>query len=385
MLLMTENSSLIPFVYGRVVSDPYFVNRTNELERLTNNFQSGINTFIISSRRWGKSSLVERSAQQILEKNKNIRVCKLDLFNIRNEKEFYETYVRQVLKSTSNHWEDWLENGKKFLKGIVPRFSFGMDPEQEFSVSFDITEKSKNISEILSLPETIAKARKLKIVICIDEFQNLEYYNDSLAFQKRLRAAWQHHSHTSYCLYGSKQHIISNIFENKSMPFYKFGDVMFLQKIATDEWINFITSTFKRTGKNISKEIAQLIPCIVMDHPYFVQQLAQKTWIHTQRKANRQIVEQSLTELLHENAILYIREVENLSNTQINFLHAVCDRVKQLSASETIRKYNLGTSANVIRIKNALEQKEVLDLMGAYPEFIDPLFELWMKKVYFKN
>lgn len=48
-------------------------------------------------------------------------------------------------------------------------------------------------------------------------------------------------------------------------------------------------------------------------------------------------------------------------------------------------QYNLGTSANVNRIKKALEQKEVLDLMGPYPECLDPLFELWLKRVYFKK
>ncbi len=382
---MPSKSTRIPFVYGRVVGDPYFVNRIKELKRLSDNFESGVNTLLISARRWGKSSLVERVSQQILAKNKNIRICRLDLFNIRTENEFYETYVREVLKSTSNQWEEWLENGKKFIKGIVPRFSFGTNPEQEFSVSFDITDKTKNISEILSLPETIAKARKFKMIICIDEFQNIQNYTDSLAFQKKLRAAWQHHSHTSYCLYGSKKHIIADIFESKSMPFYKFGDIMFLEKICADEWISFITSTFKKTGKNISNEIAGLIPDLVREHPYFVQQLAQKTWILTQRTASPEIVEQSLTELLQENAILFTREIENLSNTQINFLHAVCDGVAQLSATGTIRKYSLGTSANVVRIKNALEQKEVIDLMGTYPEFIDPLFELWMKKVYFKN
>ena len=99
------------------------------------------------------------------------------------------------------------------------------------------------------------------------------------------------------------------------MPFYKFGDIMFLEKICADEWISFITSTFKKTGKNISNEIAGLIPDLVREHPYFVQQLAQKTWILTQRTASPEIVEQSLTELLQENAILFTREIENLSNT----------------------------------------------------------------------
>ncbi len=374
-----------PFIYGRIVEGDQFVNRKPELERLTGNFLSSQNTIIISARRWGKSSLVNKAAKQILQKDRNFIICKLDLFNIRSEKEFYEAYAREVLKNSSASWEEWLENGKKFLKSIIPKFSFGVNPAQEFSVSFDISASSKNVSDILSLPENIAKAKKKKIIVCIDKFQNIAFYEDPLALQKKMRAAWQQHSHVAYCLYGSKRHMITDLFENKSMPFYKFGDTVFLNKIASAHWIDFIVSSFKKTGKTISTKVAQLIPLTAKEHPYFVQQLAQKVWANTLKTASDKTVTGSTDELLHENSILYLREVENLSNTQVNFLRAVCDKVEQFSAAETIRKYNLGTSANVIRIKNSLEQKEVLDMMGAYPEFIDPLFELWMKRIYFRQ
>ena len=374
-----------PFVYGRIVDDAHFVNRTTELKRLTTNFLSGQNTILISARRWGKSSLVKKAAREVLNQEKNYFVCYLDLFNIRSEKEFYESYVREVLKSSSPKWEEWLENGRKFLKGIIPRFTMGVDALQEFSISFELKNPAKDIAEILNLPETIAKAKKKKIIICIDEFQNLAFYENPLAFQKNLRATWQHHTHTSYCLYGSKRHMITDLFENKAMPFYKFGDILFLKKISADHWIDFIVSAFKKSGRTISKEIAERIPQLVKEHPYFVQQLAQKVWTMTEKTATEKIVDEALDDLLHENSILYLREVENLSNTQVNFLKALCNNVQQLSSAETILNFNLGTSANVLRIKNALEQKEVLDLMGPYPEFIDPLFELWMKRIYFNK
>jgi hypothetical protein len=76
--------------------------------------------------------------------------------------------------------------------------------------------------------------------------------------------------------------------------------------------------------------------------------------------------------------------VENLSNTQVNLLKAICNRVEQLSSAETIHRYSLGTSANVLRIKAALEQKEIIDFLGRQPEFIDPVFELWLKRIYFQ-
>ncbi|HVK97699.1 MAG TPA: hypothetical protein VM368_07775, partial [Flavisolibacter sp.] len=81
--------------------------------------------------------------------------------------------------------------------------------------------------------------------------------------------------------------------------------------------------------------------------------------------------------------ILYQKEVEQLTNTQLYFLKALCDGVSQLSSSATIKKYSLGTSANINRIKTALENKELIDINGLQITFNDPLFELWLKRKYF--
>lgn len=376
-----ENST-IPFIYGRVVDEANFINREVERKKLSQNFTSGINSIIVSPRRWGKSSLVQKVINTIPQKQ--IRFCQLDLFNIRTEQEFYENYTKAVLTCTSDKWQDWLELGKSFLKSIAPQFSIGNDPMNDFSVSFDLKNKQKSKAEIINLPEEIAKKKKIRIVVCIDEFQNLSYYKDPLGFQKQLRAGWQHHKHTTYCLYGSKRHMITEMFENKSMPFYKFGDVIFLNKIDTKYWIDFIAHSFKRTKKSINKAAILQVVDTAQNHPYFVQQLARKVWVTTQKVADEDTVSFATEELLHENAILYLREVENLNNNQLNFLKALCDKVVQLSAASTLQKYNLGTSANIQRIKTTLEQKEIIDFMGPSPEFIDPLFQQWLMRVYFK-
>ncbi len=83
-------------------------------------------------------------------------------------------------------------------------------------------------------------------------------------------------------------------------------------------------------------------------------------------------------------SILFQREVDGLTNPQINFLKALCDEVQQLSAAETLQRYRLGTSGNVNRIKAALVNKEIIDIASDRIEFIDPLFKLWFSKIYMK-
>ena len=116
-----------------------------------------------------------------------------------------------------------------------------------------------SIEAMLAAPEKIAKESGKRFVVCIDEFQNINEYEDSLGFQRKLRSHWQKHSSVCYCLYGSKRHMLLNIFNNYEMPFYKFGDILFLQKIKQEDWISFITSRFDDTGKHISREECQKI------------------------------------------------------------------------------------------------------------------------------
>lgn len=47
------------------------------------------NTIIISPRRWGKSLLVNKAAKLAMAQDSNLRICYIDLFNVRSEEHFY--------------------------------------------------------------------------------------------------------------------------------------------------------------------------------------------------------------------------------------------------------------------------------------------------------
>jgi hypothetical protein len=62
------------------------------------------------------------------------------------------------------------------------------------------------------------------------------------------------------------------------MPFYKFGDVFFLQKIPASNWIPFICERFQSTRKKNSEQIAEKVCNTVENHSSYVQQLAWIIW-----------------------------------------------------------------------------------------------------------
>jgi AAA+ ATPase superfamily predicted ATPase len=374
----------LPFIFGKSSDFVNFTNREEESARLEMNFKSLINTTIISPRRWGKTSLVENVAEKIRAKNKNIKVCTLDIFNVRSESEFYEHFAKGVLRGTSNRWEEMAEHAKKFLSHLLPKITFSPDSQAEISFGVGWETLQKSPDEILNLPEKIAKAKNIKIVVCIDEFQSIGDFSESLAFQRKLRSHWQHHHNVGYCLYGSKRTMLLDIFSNVSMPFYKFGDIMFLQKISNKNWGKFIKKRFEDTGKKITIEQSEYLAQLVDNHSYYVQQLAQQSWLRTKTSCSKNIIDESLQGIKNQLSLLFVGQVETMTSTQLNFLKAVIDGETAFSSQENLKKYRLGSSANLKNIKNALISREIIDISAQKVDILDPIFKLWLQEDFFK-
>lgn len=367
-----------PFVFGSATSGEQFTDRVKDAERLLANFTHGISVILISPRRWGKTSLVQKVSA--MARSKEIKVVNIDIFSCRNAEDFYQLFATEIIKQTANKWEEWADNAKKFLSALLPKISFGVDPNTDFTVSFDFSNTKLN-DDLLDLPQKIAKDKGFRIVVCIDEFQQISEFTDHIHFQKKLRSVWQLQTDISYCLYGSKKHVLSELFSKQSMPFYKFGEVFFLQKISTEDWISFICERFLSTGKNIPAGLAKRICDTVENHSSYVQQLAWNVWIKTDIFATSDDVDAAITDLFNQNSMLYYRYIEGLSGFQINFLRAVADgKSSEFTKSETLKNYHLGTSANVKRLKDALEKKELIDITGKLVSFNDPVFKLWFQK-----
>lgn len=137
-----------------------------------------------------------------------------------------------------------------------------------FDLKFELEEK--DIMEILELPDKIATAKGVQIIVCIDEFQQLALLPGYKSLEGKMRSAWQKHHHVAYCLYGSKRHMMMDIFNNSANPFYRFGQILFLQKIKKEEWIPFIVNAFIRTGKEISEAQAGQLCDIVKCHSWYL-------------------------------------------------------------------------------------------------------------------
>lgn len=375
----------LPFIFGKLPDGDNFTDREEDSTYLEARFKSLGNTTIISPRRWGKTSLVEHVANKIRRENENMKVCLVDIFNVRDEMDFYEQFANEILKQTSNKWEEIVGNAKRFLARLSPTVSLSVNQQVKisFSVNLDVIRRSQD--DILDLPETIAKDKGINLIVCVDEFQSISDFPESLAFQRKLRAHWQRHRDVGYCLYGSKRTMLLDIFSNPVMPFYKFGDILFLQKISNENWGAFIKKRFEDTNKKITSEQARYLAETVDNHPYYVQQLAQQSWLRTNTSCNTKIIDESLQGIKNQLSLLFTGQVETMAATQLNFLKAVINGETTFASQENLKRYKLGSSANLTRIKNALISREIIDITTKKVEILDPVFKLWLKEDYFKQ
>ncbi|WP_315326599.1 ATP-binding protein [Prevotella pallens] len=369
------------FVYGVAVSDYNFIGRERETKRLLDNFKGGINVILMSPRRLGKTSLVKHVCNKL--DNKDIITVYLDIFGCKSEYDFYNKLTAEVLKQTASKSELWFEEAKEFLYRLTPKISFSPEPNSDFSISLGITPKTHTPEEVLQMAETIAIKRKKRIVICIDEFQQIGEMANSKQIQARLRTVWQHQKHVSYCLFGSKHHLMSTIFLHRSMPFFQFGDTISLNKIATEDWVEYIVSHFADGKRTISHALAEEICKFTENYSAYVQQLA---WLVFTLKeegetVNEDDVRQAENDLLATNDILFMQMIEPLSEFQLNFLRAIALGIKKdFGLSEVREEYNLGSYSNITRLKTALLERDLIEKQNTGLVITDPIFAKWLKR-----
>ena len=366
------------FVYGVAVTDYNFTGREEESRRLKQNFENGINSILISPRRWGKTSLVDHVCRKL--EGSDIITVRLDIFGCKSEYDFYNVLATAVLKQTASKAQLWMDEAKDFLVRLTPRIHIPIDPTSDISVSLGITPETHSPEEILNMVEMIAKRKDRHVVVCIDEFQQVGEFDNTKSVQAKLRSVWQHHHFTSYCLFGSKRHMMSKIFLDRSMPFYQFGDLIWLQKIPISDWTGYIISHFECAGRKISEKTVTKICELVDFYPSYVQHLASIVLNHTPQgeTATEEVLPLAVKELISTNEALYMQQIEPLSAYQMNLLRAIVSCIHSGYNEKKVRaQFDLGSPSNMARLKDALIERDLIYSEMRQLFITDPVFSLW--------
>jgi hypothetical protein len=385
VLDVTQN----PFVYGEVVPAGSFVNRVAELDRLVGDLAAAQKVFLISPRRYGKSSLI-RHALAAMSRRGALTV-EVTVSSFSSYVAFLEGYARALVaaETRSDRARTWLRDAVRSARAEI-RYAPDASPLGALTVSFPNVRSERDIArlaqEVFALPAQLAESRRRKVVVALDEFQAIGGFNGG-SVEHAMRAAVQHQREVGYVFAGSEPSLMERMLGAKR-PFYKAGPVMRLEKIPADEFAVFIDARFKQSGMGPEAGLGAAIVDLAGNLPYDVQRLAHETWdiVHSTRGRRRRPatlddLHHALKRLLAEQQMMFEAVWQRLTLAQRAVLRAVVleDRGGLMSADVRTR-HRLGGPSTVQAALAALVREDLIARDGSGYSVVDSLLREWVAR-----
>src|SRR4051812_34334262 len=378
-----------PFVYGEVVPSAAFVNRVVELERLVRDLAEGQKVFLISPRRYGKSSLI-RQALAAVSARHNALTVEVTVSSFSSYVAFLEGYARALI-SAETRWDrarTWLRDVVRSARAEV-RYAPDASPLGALTVSFPNVRSERDVSrlaqEVFALPGQLATARKRKVVVALDEFQAIAGFNGG-SVEHALRGAVQHQREVGYVFAGSEPSLMERMLTPRR-PFYKAGPVMRLEKIPPDEFAAFIEARFTKSGLKPEPGLGAAIVDLAGNLPYDVQRLAHETWDEVRSAAKRRSsvtlddLHQALRRLLAEQETMFEAVWQRLTLAQRAVLRAVVlEEGRELLSADVRARHRLGGTSSVQTALAALVRDDLISREASRYVAVDSLLREWVAR-----
>jgi len=375
-----------PFVYGEVVPSGAFVDRDVELDRLVSDLGNGQKVFLISPRRYGKSSLIRQALDSL--RRRGALTIDLTVSSYSSYLAFLEGYARAIA-SVESKWErarTWLTEA---IVSTRPEIRY--EPKESglgrFSVAFPQVTTTRDVNrlanEVFLLPGKLASERKRTIIVALDEFQAIDSFNGG-SVEHALRAATQRQRQVGYIFAGSEPSLMEKMIGPRR-PFYKAGPVMRLHKISPTLFGDFIEQRFVKTGMKPDAGVAEAIVELAGNLPYDVQRLAHETWDDVRakgaRKATLEDLHGTLTRLLSEQETIFEALWQRLTLQQRATLRAVVlQGGREIHSADARSRHRLGGPSTIQKSLAALTKQDVLLKEGPRYVVVDSLLREWVAR-----
>jgi len=374
-----------PFVYGEVVPTAAFVDRAAELERLVGDLADSQKVFLISPRRYGKSSLIRQALAAVARRG--ALTVDVTVSSFSSYVGFLEGYAR-ALMAAETRWDrarTWLKEAIGSARTEI-RYTPGESPLGSLTVSFPSVKSERDVTrlaqDVFALPGRLADTRRRKVVVALDEFQAIGEF-DGGSVEHAMRAAVQHQREVGYVFAGSEPSLMERMLGPRR-PFYKAGPVMRLEKIPADEFAAAIDSRFSRSGLKPEAGLGTAIVDLAGNLPYDVQRLAHETWDEarsTSRRATLEHLHQALRRLLTEQEPMFEALWQRLTLAQRAVLRAVVIQGGREVLSADVRmRHRLGGTSTIQSALNALVRDDVISREGSRYVVVDSLLREWVAR-----
>ena len=370
-----------PFKFGSVVTGQDFADRRRELAEITRELTDGQHLFLLSPRRYGKTSLILVALESL--RARGTLVAYVDTFRTTTPVQFLELMAEAVLRAAESRPERLLRLAMDLLGHLRPQV--GADVTGSPTLSLDIGTSPRSLlalqEGVLALAERLAVKRKRRLVLAFDEFQEILRFPGA-GLEKAMRSHFQQHGHVSYVFAGSRQTALQDMATRGRSPFYKFGRVMSLGPITHEEFTPFLDARFKRGGLAVTPEVLDAILAAADDVPYNVQRLCHQLWSLRAGKATRlteRDIGEALSTVLQQDAPHFSAAWERLSLHQRQLVQAIAQGGgRHVFSRGFLTSHRLGSHSSVQTSLRLLLKEQVLFKTNGEYRIADPFFREWI-------
>ena len=371
-----------PFLVGRYISPEYFCDRRKETEFLIKQIENGRNVALISPRRMGKTGLIQHCFHQ-QEIQDQYHTFFIDIYATTSLTELVYMLGKAVYEELKPKGRMLTEKFFQIIRSL--RMGFKMDAvsgEPSFDIGLgDIQTPQTTLDEIFEFLECADRP----CVVAIDEFQQIGNYCEE-NMEALLRTRIQQCRQTMFVFAGSKRHIMSNMFNSSSKPFYQSAICMGLDPIPMDDYLPFARRLFEERGKEISDSVIESTYRHFNGCTWFVQMMMNELYALT-RPGER--CDETKLKLAEENVIMaqeasYKDMLAYLAPKQKAVLQAIAreGETHGITSSSFIKKYHLPSASSVQSAIKALLKNDIVTHEGDAYRVYDYFFATWLAKEY---
>ncbi len=379
------------FIFNKPVTGRRFAGRKSDVTILSNFLRAGENIVIYEPPKAGKDSLIQQALLDGTLAQQKFDIVNLSLLNVRTMEEFCFRLGTEILKLYGTTYEDFAALVAEHLAGT----HFVFDPLVHsatgniLSLGWDLDDS--DLRAVVSLPYRLARARGRKLIVCLDEFQSVMLTDRGDGICAAMREAFKARTSedreaANYILYGSQVNAMKEIFEHRKL-FWRQVERIRLSSIDDNQIVEAINRGFLGTGKVMEKDLMRGVCRLFQGNMFYINYFCSLCDSLSKGYITEPVLTEALSVMLAVHEPRFRAIMSDLTTFQVSLLKAVVEGHTKFSGAEVINRYQLNSSANVRRLKDALCKKEILifDSDDEVPRFEDPLFEYWVTKFYFEK
>lgn len=361
-----------PFPLNKYTTPDLFCDRDYETNYLRDNLTNGRNTLLVSPRRFGKTALIKH-ALSAYQKSRKTTTIYVDIFSATNLNDFNQLLLNAVTEAISSTPKAFLTNVGKYFSKLRPTVTYN-ELTGVPSVGIGYSDAQHQETTLAQIFQVLSSFNK-HFFIAIDEFQQIEYFPEKNT-DAILRTYIQQSGNTTFIFSGSEKHTLMSIFNGAKRPFFSSVSTLQLEKIPKDIYAEFILHQFKRNKRNIEKTEVDRALDWCQCHTFYVQSFFNRLYGKNLTSYSTNDFTQVMIELVKEQDAQMTPLQKTLSKVQWNVLKAISleESLTSPSSKGIMKKYNLSTSASVLKALNALLNMELVYISGHLEENQKPIY-----------